>query len=576
MAENRTMPATTAPARGMRNTTVAAGQGPKTLSERFVMTAQEEVINALANVKTMSKSLIVKVTGRHHLAIFRATQDLVTTGHIQYSDIDATYSLICELTELDQLILCAAKHSSEHLSRDAIFSICRYCDQSEKIILMSLARLVRFGYLQEWNPPPNEPRWLKHYRYIRDTPPLRNSQNIRSAIAPAMVIERHPAADRGREKWPKKIGYQRDCKRRRLAQTYEGQLTSLEIDLLQRMEQGRTISYNQSPPSDLFAALLKDLHNHRQAYSLFRTTSESDVRQAEDKFNRMLHSANIPERTARGYRRCFEEAQAEFGNGLIGLLPKTKLRGRRCPRLPADVMGAIRVVLESAVRNRWSRTTAYARLTEECYLKKINPPSRDAFGERYKKAMAANGIDWKQDRQIKRRTTTRPRTATPSLDSLPALIADLRTMPRTEVIESALSESEIEVAIAKFKQMIPGQETALTDGTLRNYRMLFIASEEKFGNGLIGLLPKTINQANCPDRLPAGVFELTNNIIDEAIRGNWKKAFAYAELRHRCKLNGLIPLAQSSFYNRFNKATNGLQKPGQEKRGKYHEHTGEK
>lgn len=523
----------------------------------FMMSPQEEIMNALSHGEAMSKQSLIRMTGRHHLPMTRALQDLVATGHVQYRDEEATFRLLTDITVLDRLILCAAKYSAANLSRDEIISICAASqNQSVKVIAMSICRLVRFGYLEEADSLPGEPHWLKRYRFLHDKPPVRNKQNVLAALQAVRASENASHELSGQETTPRKVRAPRASKQQRFAQTYETLLPSLVDDIRARKEEVEKTDYHKPPPSGMFASLLKYLHNHRQAYSLLRDTSDAEIKQAEEKFNHMFTGKDIVERTVRKYRRLFEEAQDEFGNGLVGLLPKIKHRGNRNPRLPADVIALINATVTMALTNRWERKVAYAHFVETCVAEKLNPPSANAFGERYKRAMTVNGVDWKKLRVPSFRSE-KAQIPTPTLDCLPELTADLEVACLTGRAPIEFTPEELIEAVGKFRQMLLGQKSELCDRTIRKYRSSFVSATIKFGNGLIGLLPRTRNQGNRKDRLPADVLELTNTVISTARQQCWTKAFAYTNLLYQCGLQGLRPPSHPTFSARFDKAFPG-------------------
>jgi putative transposase len=116
-----------------------------------------------------------------------------------------------------------------------------------------------------------------------------------------------------------------------------------------------------------------DLHTANERFRLVQAYLEHDEEQ--------VRSAPVTERTLRRWARSFQEAQASFGSGYVGLLPRTARRGNRQPKAPEDS----RTLLDTFIATHfetprqspaWEVYLAYQR---ECQAKHIIPLSARTF-----------------------------------------------------------------------------------------------------------------------------------------------------------------------------------------------------
>jgi putative transposase len=116
-----------------------------------------------------------------------------------------------------------------------------------------------------------------------------------------------------------------------------------------------------------------DLHTANERFRLVQAYLERDEEQ--------VRSAPVTERTLRRWARSFQEAQAGYGSGYVGLLPRTARRGNRRPKAPEDS----RTLLDTFIANHfetprespaWEVYLAYQR---ECEAKHIIPLSARTF-----------------------------------------------------------------------------------------------------------------------------------------------------------------------------------------------------
>ncbi len=498
--------------------------------EWHLMTPREEVIHALSHGKPMKKQTLIAMTGRHHLAVRRAIWSLTETGHLEENIDDATVKLRTELTELDRHILNATKASIPGLTRDEICLSCRDIPTT-RILRMTLSRLVGAGYLRELDSPPGEPHWLVRYRFVRDTPRVRVECGLSKTMEAAAAF---PVGVSKEEKKPVVVAKRRSSKHLRLVQALGETLPSLGADLRCRMGEAKTLDKVTKPHLETLSELLNDLYEHRQAYGLLRDTTDAEVEQAEEKFRKLVTQQGIVSRTVRKYRALFDNAHSEFGNGLLGLLPKIKLRGNRSSRLPVDVLRIIDTALAEALENRWSKKTTYSCVRTACSEKNLATPSRAAFDLRYRRAMEAHGCAWEKF-VIQKKVARRPTIETATLDSLATLTEDIEARRRYSSDSIKCSDEELAEAVRRFREMLPNQESNLAERTRRKYRKCFADAQAALGNGLIGLLPRRRLRGNRKPRLAADTLLAVNETITETRFNGWSPKEAYNHLLETCR-----------------------------------------
>jgi len=121
------------------------------------------------------------------------------------------------------------------------------------------------------------------------------------------------------------------------------------------------------------AASPADMHTANERFRLVSAYLEQDQEQ--------LAQASVIKRTIRRWARAFQEAQASFGSGYIGLLPNTSRRGNRQPKAPEDS----RALLETYITNHYETSRespaweVYLAYQRECEAKKIVPLSSRTF-----------------------------------------------------------------------------------------------------------------------------------------------------------------------------------------------------
>ncbi len=133
---------------------------------------------------------------------------------------------------------------------------------------------------------------------------------------------------------------------------------------------------------DTFQQRFKEARQARLA-----TASESDLRVANERFAALeAHapgngSQSVPPRTLRSWAARFREAKAVYGDGYLGLLPRTGDRGNRQARLPEPA----RVLMAEFIENNFetlkqkSRYSSWISLKHVCEQRGIVVPSYRAF-----------------------------------------------------------------------------------------------------------------------------------------------------------------------------------------------------
>ncbi len=94
--------------------------------------------------------------------------------------------------------------------------------------------------------------------------------------------------------------------------------------------------------------------------------------------------ATVPARTLRGWREAFREAEAVYGHGFVGLIPRWNKSGNHLPRLSKEQ----NALLEKYIADHYetlkqpSMTAAYAQLVQEAQARQIPAPSYRTFCRR--------------------------------------------------------------------------------------------------------------------------------------------------------------------------------------------------
>ena len=103
--------------------------------------------------------------------------------------------------------------------------------------------------------------------------------------------------------------------------------------------EGKVVQNAREIQERMAAASPTDLHTANEDFRLVSAYLEKDQEQ--------LAGASVTMRTIRRWARAFQDAQASFGSGYIGLLPNTSRRGNRQSKAPEDS----RTLLQSYITN---------------------------------------------------------------------------------------------------------------------------------------------------------------------------------------------------------------------------------
>ena len=127
---------------------------------------------------------------------------------------------------------------------------------------------------------------------------------------------------------------------------------------------------------------------HSEAFRLLSSASEQDLKTANERFRFVKDRLNgnpvspaVPDRTLRSWLARYRVAKESYGNGYVGLLPRTARRGNRSLRLPE----ASRKLLAEFVANDYenlkqkTRAASWMALKRTCEEKGLVAPSYVTF-----------------------------------------------------------------------------------------------------------------------------------------------------------------------------------------------------
>jgi transposase InsO family protein len=127
---------------------------------------------------------------------------------------------------------------------------------------------------------------------------------------------------------------------------------------------------------------------HGEAFRLLAAASEGDLKIANARFSLVkCHleggavPVTIPARTLRSWLAQYRIAHEKYGNGYVGLLPKTGSRGNRKPRLPEASRNLLIEFVTNDFENLKQKTRAasWAALKRTCEERAIVAPSYVSF-----------------------------------------------------------------------------------------------------------------------------------------------------------------------------------------------------
>jgi putative transposase len=168
-------------------------------------------------------------------------------------------------------------------------------------------------------------------------------------------------------------------------------------DFLRLMDTGTiTVPCAASTPSLL--ALPADV---QQAW---RGASERDLEIATQRYQALHTTATasaVPARTLRSWAARFHEAEAKYGVGFVGLLPRTARSGNRTPKAPQDALA----LLDTCIAAHFEQPTQpHARAVYHLYSQQCNRRGLSALSERtfYRRIAARRGPEQTRARRGKR------------------------------------------------------------------------------------------------------------------------------------------------------------------------------
>jgi len=158
-------------------------------------------------------------------------------------------------------------------------------------------------------------------------------------------------------------------------------------------------------PSTFFLQLLEtgtitvlrpaeELLTHPEVERLMAQASPADLRRANERFQlvqayleqRVELYTGTSSRTLRRWARSFQEAQASYGCGYVGLLPRISQRGNRSPKAPqaARELMDIFIAEQFETPRHAPAASVYRAYAQECLARKLTPLSARAFYDRIK------------------------------------------------------------------------------------------------------------------------------------------------------------------------------------------------
>jgi putative transposase len=127
---------------------------------------------------------------------------------------------------------------------------------------------------------------------------------------------------------------------------------------------------------------------HSETFHLLATASERDLKVANQRFDLVKRhlagdtsAPSVPARTIRLWVARYRFAREQYGNGYVGLLPRTAERGNRTCRLPDDSRGLLTefVTKDYESLKQKTRVASWAALKRTCDEKGIVAPSYVTF-----------------------------------------------------------------------------------------------------------------------------------------------------------------------------------------------------
>lgn len=159
-----------------------------------------------------------------------------------------------------------------------------------------------------------------------------------------------------------------------------GALVELPLPDFLRLIDTSTITIPRTPNASSFSALPADVQQ------LWDAASERDLAIATQRYQ-MLHTttpAAVPARTLRAWAARFHAAEATYGVGFVGLLPRTARSGNRTPKAAPEALAW----LETCIAEHFEQPTqpharaVYRLYCQQCVQRELSPLSERTFYRR--------------------------------------------------------------------------------------------------------------------------------------------------------------------------------------------------
>jgi putative transposase len=158
------------------------------------------------------------------------------------------------------------------------------------------------------------------------------------------------------------------------------------IDFLRLIDTGKS-TVPRAPSASSFLALPADVQR------AWRAASERDLEIATQRYQ-TLHTtattATVPARTLRSWAARFQEAEAKYGVGFVGLLPRTARSGNRTPKASPEALAW----LDTCIAEHFEQPTQpHARAVYRLYCQQSAQRGRPPLSERtfYRRVAARRG-----------------------------------------------------------------------------------------------------------------------------------------------------------------------------------------
>jgi transposase InsO family protein len=136
-----------------------------------------------------------------------------------------------------------------------------------------------------------------------------------------------------------------------------------------------------------------------EATQIFNRSSEADIVAGNERYDLVIRHENgervdVPSRTMRLWKQKLRDALAGVGNGYVGLISRTALRGNRTRRVSDQVLELIDSVLSEHLLGDSPKTISacYHILNAQCQTKTLDCPSEKTFRQEIKRRVQDHEI----------------------------------------------------------------------------------------------------------------------------------------------------------------------------------------